>query len=125
MYRLGVKRQFSAAHKLEGHPGRCSRLHGHTWTVEAVLRSSKLGPDGLVVDFEDLETALDEAIDPFDHEYLNEVSPFDGLAPTAENVARTIFDRLKVAVEGSSWSAELESVTVWESGEARASFSIE
>ena len=54
MYRLGVKRQFSAAHKLEGHPGRCSRLHGHTWTVEAVLRSTRLGPDGLVVDFEDL-----------------------------------------------------------------------
>lgn len=124
MYRIGVRRQFSAAHMLVGHPGKCSRLHGHTWTVEAVVRASDVGPEGLVVDFEDARAALDAAIDPFDHVCLNDVPPFDRLPPTAENVARVLFGRLADMVEAEAWDAELESVKVWESGEAHASYSI-
>lgn len=123
MYRIGIKKQFSAAHRLEGHPGRCSRLHGHTWFVEAVFSSPDTGSDSMVVDFDQAGTALDEAVEPFDHVYLNDIAPFDEMAPTAENVARVVHDRLAEHVGSAGWGAKLEYVTVWESGEAWASFS--
>ena len=123
MYRIGVKKQFSAAHRLEGHPGRCSRLHGHTWFVEAVFSSKDTGIQGMVVDFDEVGSALDEVVDPFDHICLNDVKPFDTIPPTAENVARVVYAGLAEQVTSAGWATELESVTVWESGEAWASFS--
>jgi 6-pyruvoyltetrahydropterin/6-carboxytetrahydropterin synthase len=122
MYRIGVKCQFSAAHRLEGHPGKCSRLHGHTWTTEAVFAARELGPLGLALDFEEARGALEEVVAPFDHTCLNETEPFDSVAPTAENVARVIFERLQEKVRGAGWPVGLQSVTVWESPEAWASF---
>lgn len=123
MYRIGVKRHFSAAHHLEGHPGKCSRTHGHTWLVEAVFSAPDVGGDGLVIDFEDAGRALEDAVEPFDHCYLNETVPFGELQPTAENVARVLYERIAGIAEASGWSAQLESVAVWESPEARALYS--
>ena len=122
MYRIGIKRRFSAAHHLEGHPGKCSRTHGHTWMVEAVFCSEEVGPDGLVIDFDDAGKALQDAIEPFDHVYLNEVAPFVELQPTAENVARVLHARLCETAGQAGWKARLESVAVWESGDARATY---
>jgi len=123
MYRIGIKKQFSAAHRLEGHPGRCSQLHGHTWSVEAVISSKDTGMDGMVVDFDQVGDALDKAVDLFDHVCLNDVEPFDRIPPTAENVARVVYAALAARAASSGWAARLESVTVWESAEAWASFS--
>jgi 6-pyruvoyltetrahydropterin/6-carboxytetrahydropterin synthase len=123
MYRIGVRGQFSAAHHLEGHPGKCSRTHGHTWQVEAVFSAQDLGSGGLVVDFEDACRALDEAIEPLDHRYLNETEQFSGLQPTAENVARVIYESLAAIAGSAGWTAHLESVAVWESPDAMALYS--
>ncbi|MBO6236691.1 MAG: 6-carboxytetrahydropterin synthase, partial [Schwartzia sp.] len=35
MFELEVKCTFDAAHRVEGYPGKCDRLHGHTWTIAA------------------------------------------------------------------------------------------
>lgn len=120
-----VKKCFSAAHKLEGHSGRCSKLHGHTWQVEAVFSGRDLRPGGMLIDFDEAEGMLEKAIVDLDHAYLNEVEPFRGLPPTAENVAGTIFDRIRGQMDRAQGSGgcELEEVTVWESPDARASYS--
>lgn len=122
MYRIGVRCGFSAAHRLEGHPGRCSRLHGHSWAVEAVFASVDISPAGMLLDFDDAKSALEDVVARFDHCFLNEVEPFDRVAPTAENVAKEIFGRLDPCARDSGWTAQLESVTVWESEDAWASF---
>src|SRR5450756_2843234 len=88
MYRIGVKCRFSAAHRLEGHRGRCSRLHGHSWMVEAVFAADEISSGGMLLDFDDARAVLEDVVAPFDHCFLNEVEPFDRVAPTAENVAR-------------------------------------
>ena len=119
---VGVRKRFSAAHRLEGHPGKCSRLHGHTWSVLAVFSGEEIGSDGILLDFDDAGEALQEVVDDFDHTLLNDVEPFDSLPPTAENVARVIFDRLREkARQASGENAELAAVTVWESPENSAS----
>jgi 6-pyruvoyltetrahydropterin/6-carboxytetrahydropterin synthase len=122
MYRIGVKCTFSAAHRLEGHAGRCSRLHGHSWRVEAVFTADEISTGGMFLDFDDAMRALEDTVAPFDHCYLNEVEPFDSIPPTAENVAREIFERLDSHARRSEWTGTLESVTVWESEGAWASF---
>jgi 6-pyruvoyltetrahydropterin/6-carboxytetrahydropterin synthase len=110
MYRVGIKRQFSAAHRLEGHPGKCARLHGHTWQVEAVFSTTALGQEEMVVDFEEAGRLLNAVIEPYDHQYLNELARFTSARPTAENV------------ENAGTGVTVESVTVWESPDSWASF---
>ncbi|MBN1289349.1 MAG: 6-carboxytetrahydropterin synthase QueD [Actinobacteria bacterium] len=125
MYRISVKREFDAAHRLEDHPGKCSRLHGHTWTVEAVLRNTDIDEGGFVLDFGDAGAMLEEVVSRFDHGYLNEIPPFTSLPPTAENISRILFDQLTGRVESLPGGTILESVKVWESSNNWASYSLE
>lgn len=76
----------------------------------------------MVVDFDEAGSALDEAVGQYDHACLNDIEPFDTVPPTAENVARVIFGFLKRKIDPLEWPAKLESVSVWESADARASF---
>lgn len=122
MYRIGVTRRFDAAHRLEGHPGPCSRLHGHTWAVEAVYSSHEVGPGAMVLDFGDARRMLDEVIEKYDHRCLNEIPPFDTERPTAENVARVVYTILLAGLERGGHPVDLVRVTVWESAEAWASY---
>jgi len=115
MYRVGVKSRFNAAHKLEGHQGKCSRLHGHTWYVEAVFASAELGGEAMVIDFGEARAMLETVIGPFDHSYLNEIEAFSDSRPTAENVARVVHAGLLKEMESGGYPVTLEKVTVWES----------
>jgi 6-pyruvoyltetrahydropterin/6-carboxytetrahydropterin synthase len=123
VFKLGVRKQFNAAHVLEAHPGKCARLHGHTWEVEVVLEGKDTDPSGMLVDFEEVAGALERAVSDLDHAYLNELAPFSGLPPTAENVARLVYERIAGEAETGSWDAALSRVTVWESRDNWASFS--
>ena len=90
--------------------------------VEAVFAADEISSGGMLLDFDDARAVLEDVVAPFDHCFLNEVEPFDRVAPTAENVARVVFEHLDSRARGSSWPAELESVKVWESEDAWASF---
>ncbi len=86
---------FEAAHLLPHLPEehKCRRLHGHSYTVRVFVEGD-LDPDlGWVVDFGDIKKAYLPVREELDHYYLNEI---DGLEnPTAENIARWIWQRLK------------------------------
>ncbi len=49
--KLGVSMDFSAAHFLPLHPGKCKDLHGHTYKVEIVVVGEQKGSTGCVADF--------------------------------------------------------------------------
>jgi 6-pyruvoyltetrahydropterin/6-carboxytetrahydropterin synthase len=116
VYELTVKSHFDAAHALHGYPGECRELHGHTWDVEVTVQGEILDPVGIVYDFKRLKEDLGAVLGRYDHAYLNEVTPFDSLNPTAENLARVVFDELSTIVGGEVTVAE---VAVWESPIAR------
>ena len=107
MYQVTQELSFCYGHRLLGYPGKCARLHGHNARAFVTLRSEQLDALGMVADFDDIEKRLRSWIDEtFDHQLLlqrddplapalrslNE--PFRALdaAPTAENLAKLIFE---------------------------------
>lgn len=114
MYELTVESEFEAAHFLRNYPGKCARLHGHSWTIVAVVQGRELNELEILIDFKDLKSELNKILDEFDHRYLNELPPFTEKSPTAENLAREIFDRL-AASEIFTGTTKLSAIRVYES----------
>jgi 6-pyruvoyltetrahydropterin/6-carboxytetrahydropterin synthase len=93
--RTWVTRTFSfdAAHQLPWHPGKCRRLHGHTYRLEVSVEGP-IGSQGIVCDFADLDAVVREQIvERYDHTFLND--SLDN--PTAELLAEDIWKRLDAA----------------------------
>lgn len=94
-YELRKKFAFEAAHRLarlpEGH--KCNRLHGHSYQVVLVLRGPIDPEPGWIIDAAEIKKAFLPIFDRLDHRYLNEIEGLEN--PTAEVLARWIFDRMK------------------------------
>jgi 6-pyruvoyltetrahydropterin/6-carboxytetrahydropterin synthase len=118
VYKTFIDTSFSAAHQLRDYKGSCGQLHGHTWKVRVEVETDCLDKIGMTIDFKDLKTKADSVISEFDHHCINQVSPFDKENPTAENLAKTIYKKLKEILPDNIAISE---VTVWES----ASYGVE
>jgi 6-pyruvoyltetrahydropterin/6-carboxytetrahydropterin synthase len=94
MYTIRTEARFSAAHFLPNYHGKCERLHGHNYRVRAWARGAGLDEGGMLVDFGEVRDALRSVILGLDHCLLNEVAGLGGV-PSAENIARYIFERLR------------------------------
>ncbi len=116
MYSIKVEGNFSAAHNLRGYHGKCEELHGHNWKVEAAATGVKLNKIGMVLDFKDFKARLNIILEELDHKYLNGVLYFKRVNPTSENIAKYIYDKLRLKIPN------LKSVTVWESENSAATY---
>lgn len=87
--------RFEAAHLLpyvpEGH--KCKRLHGHSFQCEIAVRGEVDERMGWFMDYAQITAAFDPIHAQLNHYYLNEVPGLQN--PTAENLARWIWERLK------------------------------
>ncbi len=103
--------------------GKESRPHGHNYVLEVTLRGDVDPVHGMVLDLKELKEIIRrQVIDAYDHRFLNrEVPPFDAVVPTAENIARDIWQRLHepVAEMGSS----LHSIRLHESDDLFVEYS--
>lgn len=86
---------FHAAHRLttfpEGH--RCRELHGHTFNCDVVLEGEVDEARGYLIDFGEVKERIKPVEQQLDHALLNDI---EGLStPTAEMLAKWIYDRLK------------------------------
>jgi len=87
---------FDAAHRLPNGPHESyTRLHGHSFRVEATLRGPAEGPVGWVADLGGLDAALREAAGELDHGLLNEIPGLE--SPTLERLCLHFAARLKPA----------------------------
>ena len=113
MYELTVRADFEAAHYIKNYPGKCARLHGHNWIVEAEVVGDKLNELGILIDFKILKSELKKVLEEFDHQYLNELEIFSDKNPTAENLAKIIFD--KFTINKIFTDAKLSAIKIYES----------
>jgi 6-pyruvoyltetrahydropterin/6-carboxytetrahydropterin synthase len=120
MFELTVERQFSAAHCLKDHPGPCARLHGHNYRVRASFRGSKLDASGLLVDFALLKQRCDEALEPLDHQYLNDLPEFADANPSAETLAVYLYEEFGRLT--ADLPVEVAAVTIYESETAAVTY---
>jgi 6-pyruvoyltetrahydropterin/6-carboxytetrahydropterin synthase len=102
------KMHFNAAHRLYNKDwsddnneevfGKCNNpyYHGHNYELEIKVIGNINPKTGFVVDVKELKRIVNEkVIHPFDHRNLNvEVSDFQSLNPTVENIAKIIYDKI-------------------------------
>lgn len=86
---IGVKSHFDSCHNLYNYEGQCARLHGHRYFYEIQIRQRIHEDTGMVMDFKDLKKHMKIFEGVVDHQYLNDVLPFN---PTAENMCAWIFE---------------------------------
>ena len=104
---------------MRGYQGKCENLHGHTYGIEVTARAETLDDIGLAADFKELKRIIDGLLENYDHACLNQVAPFDRFNPSAENLARVIFQALQPALPAG---ISLYKVMVWESENAGAAY---
>lgn len=119
MFELTVELQFDSAHNLRGYEGSCESLHGHTYKVQVKYQGSELNAIGILVDFKKLRSVLKEILDYLDHKYLNELPEFREINPTAEYLAKFIFERMRLVLgkgisAASVWETPVSCATYWE-----------
>tara|TARA_B100000508_G_scaffold141097_1_gene146978 strand:- start:72578 stop:72982 length:405 start_codon:yes stop_codon:yes gene_type:complete len=109
MIKVGRRTTFNAAHRLHNPQwsdeknrsvfDKCNspNYHGHNYTLETWVEG-EIDPDtGYVIDLGELKQIIKEEVEePFDHRNLNlDVPEFADLNPTAENIAKVIYEKLK------------------------------
>ena len=122
MYEVFVDQTFAAAHNLRNYKGKCENLHGHNYKVRVALQGPELDSTGLLYDFVHLKQVIQDVIRTLDHKYLNEMPPFDRLNPSAENIARHVYDRISAQLQATPNGASVASITVWEADETAATY---
>ncbi len=125
MFRVTKELHFCYGHRLLNYDGKCRFLHGHNGKAVITVEAEKLDPLGMVIDFSQLKRVvgawIDETLDhkmilhrddPVIPELRRQGEPFVTLDvnPTAENIAKLIFDFVKGAgfavVEVTLWETE-------------------
>ena len=112
MFVLKIVTDFASAHSLRNYPGDCARLHGHNWQVEVSVCSEVLDDNGIAIDFREIKKQTKLVIKRLDHQYLNEIKPFDVLNPTAENIAKYFFEEVGLLI--NSENVKVKEVLIWE-----------
>jgi 6-pyruvoyltetrahydropterin/6-carboxytetrahydropterin synthase len=107
MFRVTREIDFCYGHRLLNYQGKCKYLHGHNGRAVITIEAEKLDARGMVVDFSDIKHVVSKWIDEnLDHrmilhrddparaalEALGEPLYLIDTNPTAENIARLIFD---------------------------------
>jgi 6-pyruvoyltetrahydropterin/6-carboxytetrahydropterin synthase len=122
MFEVSIETSFAAGHALRGYRGKCENPHGHNYRVRVVVEGPALDAIGLLEDFTELKRIVREVTDALDHRFLNDQAPFDAVNPSAENLARYIFEQTEQRLAGRDRGVRLASVTVWETDTAAATY---
>lgn len=113
MYEVKIISEFHSAHRLRNYKGKCENLHGHNWKVEVSVESPVLDKNGFVIDFIDLKKITNDFLKKLDHKVLNSLPFFKRRNPSAEHIARLIFDAVSQKLPHGLGA---KSVAVWETG---------
>lgn len=128
MFTISVETSFWASHQLVTPTSDCADesgglkepLHHHNWLVSAHVSSDKLNSMAVVMNFQELKAMVDNIVAEFDNTALNEISYFQQSNPSAENVARYIYEKLRTKLPKG---LKLQNIRVVEEPGCAANFS--
>jgi 6-pyruvoyltetrahydropterin/6-carboxytetrahydropterin synthase len=118
MYEIYVAAQFEAAHRLVGDFGPATRVHGHTYRMEVIVRGGRLKDDGTLYDIGQLRPAVEKLAASLHYRDLNDVPDLAGVNTTAEAVAHYCWERLAPSLGSQGLDSLM--VRIWESSQVYA-----
>ena len=133
MYSVTKRIEFCYGHRLLDYDGICKHPHGHNASAEIEVRTGQLDSRNMVCDFSDIKRLVKGWIDrELDHKMLLRhddplVAALKALGepvflvdsnPTAERIARLIFDK------GRELGVDIQAVRVWETPTSVATYSL-
>jgi 6-pyruvoyltetrahydropterin/6-carboxytetrahydropterin synthase len=124
MFEVTVDETFAAGHALRGYKGKCENPHGHNYKVRVMLTGKQLDSIGLLYDFKDVKQIIAATVDRLDHQFINDIPPFDAINPSAENLAKYFFDESTrlLAERSPANGVAVTAVTVWETDTTTATY---
>ncbi len=124
MYTLRVKRDFIARHFLIGGDwGPENFPNSHHYVLELQMEGKELDQHGYLVDIVDVEKHLDEIVNYYKDQMLNEKSEFAGLNPSIEHFSRILATSLSDRITADN--IIVIKVVLWENESAWASYRVE
>jgi 6-pyruvoyltetrahydropterin/6-carboxytetrahydropterin synthase len=121
MFEVTIEETFAAGHALRNYRGKCENVHGHNYRCQVTLEGAELDQIGLLVDFVELKRVVHGVLDRMDHQWLNEFPPFDVLNPSAENMARYIYEQVSEGLKIRE-GVRVGLVRLWETDTANATY---
>ena len=73
------------------------------------------------IDFREIKKQTKAVVKRLDHQYLNEIKPFDILNPTAENIAKYFFDEIGILINEEN--VKVKEVLIWETPRSAVTYS--
>jgi 6-pyruvoyltetrahydropterin/6-carboxytetrahydropterin synthase len=119
MWKVSVETHFWASHQLTLPDGSKEPAHSHNFSVTADVGAEKMTDMGLVMDFNRLKAMLDNIVADFDNVALDSIDYFKQNNPTAENVAKYIYEQLQSKLPKD---VELEAIRIIEEPGCSAEF---
>jgi 6-pyruvoyltetrahydropterin/6-carboxytetrahydropterin synthase len=119
MYYLSIETTISAAHRLEGYTGNCSILHGHNWKIKVKVKTDVLDNVGMGLDFKDLKELTWKVVGKFDHQTINNIPPFDKMNPTAEHLAKYMYEEINQLLPKH---IQVDRISLWETEKYMAEY---
>lgn len=131
MFRVSREIEFCYGHRLINYDGKCRHLHGHNGLAVITLEAPELDARGMLVDFGEIKRDVQHWIDEnLDHNLLlcqdDPILPvlqeqgervFVMMTnPTAENIAKLIYDRARDA------GLPVVEVLLWETPKCNAAY---
>jgi 6-pyruvoyltetrahydropterin/6-carboxytetrahydropterin synthase len=131
MHRVTRELHFCYGHRLLDYSGKCRHLHGHNGRVLITIESQGLDKLGMVVDFSDIKRLMQTWIDEhLDHKMIlhrndpilptlqaqREPVYLLDVNPTAENIAKLIYQQAKVL------GFPVAEVSLWETTTSYATY---
>lgn len=123
MHKLGVRRDFIARHYLIGGDWGAENFpNSHHYVLELQLMGRELDEHGYLVDIVDVEKNLDEIVNYYREQMLNDKPEFAGLNPSLEHFARILATTLSERIKADNITELV--VVLWENESAWAAYEL-
>ena len=124
MYTLGVRRDFIARHVLIGGDwGPENQPNSHHYILELQVEGRELDQHGYLVDIVEVTRHLDEIVDYYKEQMLNDKPEFAGLNPSIEHFARILGTMLNERIRAENVTAL--KIVLWENDSAWAAYALQ
>ena len=124
MYTLCVKRDFIARHYLIGGDWGAENFpNSHHYVLELQMSGRELDQHGYLVDIVDVQKHLDEIVNYYEEQMLNDKPEFKRLNPSIEHFARILATSLSEHIKADNLTGL--KIVLWENDSAWAAYELE